>query len=82
MAKLEITKIEVRMDRRLLFNVRVYAAEGRIEFPIGIQDLGSPAQDEAAVLRSTLGFAEELAASVRQRQKAEPRNPETSRTTA
>jgi len=71
-AKLEITKIEEAAGR-LLFNVRVYAAEGRFEFPIGIQHLGSPAQDEAAVLRSTLGFADELAASVRQRQKAEPR---------
>ena len=82
MAKLEIKKIEDQRDGRLLFNVRVYAAEGRIEFPIGIQDLGSPAQDEAAVLRSTLGFAEELAASVRQRQRAELPNPGASRTTA
>ena len=73
MAKLEVTKIEEQGDGRLLFNVRAYTSEGRIEFPIGIQDLGSPALDDIAVLRSTLGFADELAAAVRLR--LEPKTP-------
>jgi len=67
MAKLEVTKVEERTNGRLLFSVRAHTAEGRIEFPIGIQDLGSPALDEIAVLRSTLVFADDLAASIRLR---------------
>jgi hypothetical protein len=67
MTKLEMTKIEEQGNGRLLFNVRAYTSEGRIEFPIGVQGLGSPALDDIAVLRSTLGFADELAAAVRLR---------------
>jgi len=67
MTKLEVTKIEEQGNGRLLFNVRAYTSEGRIEFPIGIQDLGSPALDDIAVLRSTLGLADELAAAIRLR---------------
>ena len=63
MATLEVTKVEEQMTGRFLFNVRVDGVEGRIEFPDRMQDLGSLALDEAAVLRSTLGFAEELATS-------------------
>jgi len=75
MATLEVTKVEEQMTGRFLFNVRVDGVEGRIEFPIAIQDLGSLALDEAAVLRSTLGFAEDLATSVRNRLAVESRNP-------
>ena len=67
MTKLEVTKIEEQGNGRLLFNVRAYTSEGRIEFPIGIQNLGSPALDDIAVLRSTLGLADELAAAIRLR---------------
>jgi hypothetical protein len=67
MTKLEVTKIEEQGNGRLLFNVRAYTSEGRIEFPIGIQDLGSAALDDIAVLRSTLGFADELATAIRLR---------------
>jgi hypothetical protein len=62
-----VTKNEEQAKGRLLFNVRTYTAEGRIEFPIGIQTLASPAPDEAAVLRSTLDFADDLTASLRLR---------------
>jgi hypothetical protein len=72
MAKFEVTKIEEQGNGRLLFKVRAYTSEGRIEFPIGIQDLGSPALDELAVLRSTLGVADELAASIRLRLEPPP----------
>jgi hypothetical protein len=67
MTKLEVAKIEEQGNGRLLFIVRAYTSEGRMEFPIGIQDLGSPALDEIAVLRSTLGLADDLAASIRLR---------------
>lgn len=36
MAELEITKIEDQKNGRFVFNVRVNAVEGRIEFPIAI----------------------------------------------
>ena len=65
--KIEVTKIEEQAKGRLLFNIRAYSPEGRIEFPMGIQRLGSPVLDEAVVLRSALDFAEDLAASLRLR---------------
>jgi hypothetical protein len=67
MKNVEITKIEEQLNGRLLYSVRAYNSAGRIEFPVGIQDLGTPALDEIAVLRSTLTFADELAASIRLR---------------
>lgn len=75
MTKVEVTKIEEQLNGRLLFNVRAYTSEGRIEFPIGIKDLGSPALDENAVLRSALEFADELAASIRLRLRPPKRDP-------
>jgi len=45
---------------------------GQMEFPIGVEDKGSPMLNEMAVLRSTLGFAEELASSVRLRLGLQP----------
>jgi hypothetical protein len=38
-----------------------------MEFPIAMQDEGTAARNEVAVLRSALRFAEELAESVRLR---------------
>ena len=67
MTKVEVAKIEDQQNGRLLFCVRAHSPEGRIEFPIGIQDLGTPALDEAAVLRTTLEFADDLAKSIRMR---------------
>ena len=37
-ATIEVTKIEEQAEGRLLFNVRAFTAEGRIDFPIGILD--------------------------------------------
>lgn len=65
--EIEVTRVEEQAKGRLLFNVRAHTTEGRIEFPIGIQELGSPSLDEAAVLRSTLELAEQLAATLRLR---------------
>ena len=73
---IEVTKIEEQAKGRLLFNLRAYTAEGRIDFPIGIQRLGSSVLDEAAVLRSTLHFAEELTAALRLRLPPQPSAPE------
>jgi hypothetical protein len=73
---IEVAKIEEQAKGGLLFNVRTETAEGRIEFPIEIQELGSPDLDEAAVLRSTLDFAQQLTASIRLR--LAPQTPELS----
>jgi hypothetical protein len=67
MAGIEVTKVEQHPNGKLLYSVRVQAAEGRMEFPIAVREEGTAAQNEVAVLRSTLRFAEELAESVRRR---------------
>jgi hypothetical protein len=67
MADIAMTKVEEQKNHRLIFRVRVRAAAGQMDFPISVQDQGSSASNETAALRSTLGFAEELAASVRLR---------------
>jgi hypothetical protein len=73
---IEVTKIEEQANGRLLFNVSANTPEGRIEFPMGIQRLGSPVLDEAAVLRSALDFADDLAASLRLRLAPQTGAPE------
>ena len=73
--KVEVTKVEEQMNGRFLFSIRAYTPEGRIEFPIGIQDLGSHALDEVAVLRSALSFADDLAVSIRRRLEPQSRGP-------
>ncbi|GLS23105.1 hypothetical protein GCM10007874_61250 [Labrys miyagiensis] len=65
MANVELIKVEQRRNGHLLFNVRMQTAAGRMELPTAIEDQGSSALNEAAVLRSTLAFAEGLAAAVR-----------------
>ncbi|MGD0720052.1 MAG: hypothetical protein ABR970_03275 [Roseiarcus sp.] len=65
MAKVEVTEIEQQLNGRLLFTVRLVGGAGRMEFPIAIQDQGSAALNELAVLRSTFGIASELAESAR-----------------
>jgi hypothetical protein len=65
MANIEVRKVEQQMNRRLLFNVRVDTAGGKMEFPIDIEDQGSAAANEEAVLANTLSLAEELTASIR-----------------
>jgi hypothetical protein len=67
MAQIQVLKVEEGLEGRLLFSVRVAASAGRMELPIPVLTLGSAALNETAVLRSTLDFAEELAASVRLR---------------
>jgi len=65
--KIEVKKVEEQLNHRLLFSVRMSTDNGQIEFPIGIQDQGSAAANEAAVLTSALGLTEELEAAVRRR---------------
>ena len=67
MANIEVKKVEEQLDHGLLFSVRVNADEDHMKFPIAIQDPASPAANEAAVLASTLAFAEELEAAARLR---------------
>ena len=67
MANIQVKKVEDQLNHRLLYSVQVNADTDRMEFPIGIQDQGSPAANEAAVLASTLAFAEALDAAARLR---------------
>jgi hypothetical protein len=67
MANVDLIKVEERPGGQILFNVRVTATVGKVELPIVVKDHGSTASNETAVLRSTLGFAEELEASARLR---------------
>jgi hypothetical protein len=72
MANVELIKVEQHIGGQLLFNVRVTTTLGKIELPIAIKDQGSIASNETTVLRSALGFAKELEASVRLRLGLEP----------
>jgi hypothetical protein len=67
MADIQVANVEQHPTGKLVFSVRVQASEGRMEFPIAVQDQGTAARNEVAVLRSTLRFAEELTQSVRLR---------------
>ena len=67
MANIQVANVEQHPNGRLVFSVRVQSSEGRMEFPIAVQDQGTAARNEVAVLRSTLRFAEELTQSVRLR---------------
>ena len=67
MTKIDVKKVEELLNDRLLFSVRVSVETDRMEFPIAIQDQGSPAETETAVLASALAFAEELEASAQRR---------------
>lgn len=67
MADIQVANVEQHPNGRLVFSVRVQAREGRMEFPIAVQDQGTAARNEVAVLRSTLRFAEELTQSLRLR---------------
>ena len=49
MANIEVVKVEKKLNRRLLYSVRVNADRDHMEFPIGIQDQGSATANEAAV---------------------------------
>ena len=73
MAELEVTKVAEQLNHRVLYSVRVSAGANRMEFPISIQDQVSSTANETAVLTSTLGFAEELAAAARLQLGAVPR---------
>jgi hypothetical protein len=67
MAGIEVTEVEQHPNGRLVYSVRVQSGEGRMELPIAVQDVGTADENKAAVLRSTLRFAEELTESVRLR---------------
>jgi len=74
MASIEIDKVEEQLNRRVLYSVRVNADEGRMGFPVAIQDQGSATANEAAVLASALAFAENLEAAARLRLEAATRH--------
>ncbi len=72
MENIEITEIEAQPDKRLLFNVRLNADPARVDFSVGITDLGSGAANEIAVLNAALDLGEQLAAAARRRLAAPP----------
>ena len=74
MASIEIHEIEAQLDHRMLFNVRLEIATGRIDFPVAIVDQGSEAANEAAVLNAALGVGEQIAVIARNRLKVPLRN--------
>ncbi len=67
MANIEVQKVEEQLNHRLLYSVRANANTDHMEFPIAIQDQGSPAANEAAVIASALAFAEALEAAAQRR---------------
>jgi hypothetical protein len=67
MTNIQVKKVEDQLNHRLLYSVRVDADTNHMEFPIGVQDQGSPAANETAVLTRTVAFAEELEAEARLR---------------
>ncbi len=72
MENIEISEIEEQLDKRLLFNVRLNADPGPVDFSVGITDRGSGAANEIAVLNAALGLGEQLAAAARRRLAASP----------
>ena len=70
MAKIEIKKVEERLNHRLLFSVRVSGYTEPVEFPVDIPDQGSQAANEAAVLTSVLAVAENIEAAAQLRMGA------------
>ena len=58
MANIEVKKVEEQLNQRVLSSVRVSMDAGQMEFPIGIQDQGSAAANEAAVQRQVLYLGE------------------------
>ena len=67
MARIEVTKIEERLEHGLVYNVRVWAAGRRYDLPMDIHDEELESLNEYAVLLATLEFARELATSARLR---------------
>jgi hypothetical protein len=65
--RVEVTKIEEQLHGKLLFNVRIDTAEGRVDLPVTVLVQSSPALEEAAALRSLLALAEEMLGAVRAR---------------
>jgi hypothetical protein len=61
-----VTKIEQHPDGRLVFNISVNGSERRTDLVVSIQDKGTVARNEEAVLRAALRSTEDLANSLRQ----------------
>ncbi|BDV33702.1 hypothetical protein SS37A_12310 [Methylocystis iwaonis] len=62
-----VKNIEQHPDGRLVFNICVNGPERKMDLVVSIQDKGTVARNDEAVLRTALRFAEDLANSLRQR---------------
>ena len=60
MTTLQMVNAEQNPSGRLVFVVGVQTDVGRPEFPISIQDSGTPTKNEDAVLRSAIDLAVRL----------------------
>jgi hypothetical protein len=67
MADIDMAIVEEHPNGKLVYSLRVRSAEGRIKFPIVVQNEGTATRNEVAVLGAALRFAEELAESLRLR---------------
>ncbi|MFY9657840.1 MAG: hypothetical protein WAK01_14900 [Methylocystis sp.] len=67
MADIDLAIVEEHPNGKLLYSLRMQSAEGRMEFPIAVQNEGTAVRNEAAALRAALRYAEELAESLRLR---------------
>jgi len=67
MADIDMAIVEEHPNGKLVYSLRVRSAEGRMEFPIAVQNEGTATRNEVAVLGAALRFAEELAESLRLR---------------
>ena len=77
MTRIVLTKVEEQQHGRVLFDVRAFTSQGRIDLSIGVLRGASPAFDEETVLRAVLDVSQEIAAAIRLRlssQNALPSN--------
>jgi hypothetical protein len=67
MTTLRMEIVEKHPSGRLVFNVRVQTDTDNLEFPISIEEKGTQAKNEHAVLNSVVELAETVAATSRRR---------------
>ena len=70
MASIDVMQVELHPNGKLVYSVRVQSAEGRMEFPIVVQDVGTavithphfkgPKRGLAADLRAALAMDSKL----------------------
>jgi hypothetical protein len=57
MADIDMAIVEEHPNGKLVHSLRVRSAEGRMEFPIAVQNEGTVTKNEVAALQAALRFA-------------------------